>query len=277
MREIDWKALAAPLPLDAIEWKIVTTGVKKQRGNDGQQEPWAKVLAYMTARAVQDRLDEVCGPANWQVKYEQVGGLMQCGIGIRAGDEWIWKWDGAGLMKASAGHLDESDAGKADFSMAQKRAAVQWGIGRYLYALDEAWANIHPRGALFGKTSQKQGSIPFRWDPPELPKWAQPGASAPPPPAARPPVRTQPEEEEIENVDTETGEIVEDEDLALIKARTLELINKVRADQNAMKLMKPGVLTKAENLLGGADMTRIRKAGDHLAEVLHEASQAGVR
>jgi hypothetical protein len=52
-----------------------------------------------------------------------------------------------------------------------KRSAVQWGIGRYLYGLDETFAQVSENGSLRGKT--KDGK-PFRWDPPQLPKWALP-------------------------------------------------------------------------------------------------------
>jgi hypothetical protein len=47
-----------------------------------------------------------------------------------------------------------------------KRAAVQWGIGRYLYPLAEEFAQVSERGAHRGKT--KQGTD-LKWDPPHLP------------------------------------------------------------------------------------------------------------
>jgi hypothetical protein len=60
---------------------------------------------------------------------------------------------------------------------------VQWGIGRYLYALDESFATVHENGRFRGKT--KQGSD-FRWDPPALPAWALPEKAEPPAPPERP-------------------------------------------------------------------------------------------
>jgi hypothetical protein len=55
---------------------------------------------------------------------------------------------------------------KGGVSSGMKRAAVQWGIGRYLYWLDEAFARVHDGARLRGKT---RGGKPFRLDPPALP------------------------------------------------------------------------------------------------------------
>ena len=57
-----------------------------------------------------------------------------------------------------------------------KRAAVQWGIGRYLYDLESAWGNVEQNGKNSQKT--KQGEW-FKWSPPQLPAWALPKNKAP--------------------------------------------------------------------------------------------------
>jgi len=57
-----------------------------------------------------------------------------------------------------------------------KRAAVQWGIGRYLYNLEEGWADVHPGGNYSGKTPDNKW---FKWSPPQLPKWAVPEGDVP--------------------------------------------------------------------------------------------------
>jgi hypothetical protein len=59
------KRLKDPFPEKDIEWRMQSSGIRN--GN-----PWGKVLAYVTARAVQDRLDEVLGLDGWSVKYEQL-------------------------------------------------------------------------------------------------------------------------------------------------------------------------------------------------------------
>lgn len=160
----DLTKLATPFDLSDLEWRVARAGEK-----DGRV--WAMILTYITARAIMDRLDAVCGVDGWQTEYQDIGGALSCGIGIKRGEDWVWKWDGTGHLSASGG-LDSADAGKGDFSNALKRAGVQWGIGRYLYGLTESFANVHDRGAFKGKT--KDGKW-FKWDPPDLPRWALPG------------------------------------------------------------------------------------------------------
>jgi hypothetical protein len=161
--------LRTPFPSSDIEWRIGQAGEKNGK-------PWAKCLAYITARAIMDRLDAVCGPGDWQVRYREGGGHLQAGIGIRVSDGWVWKWDGTGLLASTAG-LSGTDAGKGDFSNAMKRAAVQWGIGRYLYSLPEGWAIVSDKGRFYSAKSPKAAA--FHWDPPRLPDWAIPTATSP--------------------------------------------------------------------------------------------------
>lgn len=154
--------LAAPFDPKEIDWRIGQAGAKK----DGA--PWAKVLAYIDARAVMDRLDDVVGPGNWKDRYWREGNGVMCGLAIRVSGEWVEKIDGS----------DETDieAFKGGISKAMVRTAVKWGIGRYLYNLGESWANIvadRTPGARW--QPGKQGSYPpFNWLPPELPAWALP-------------------------------------------------------------------------------------------------------
>ena len=87
----------------------------------------ATMVAYIDARDVQDLLDDVVGPANWQTDYRVINENMFCGIGIRFNDIWVWKWD--------CGVESNVEQEKGEASDAFKRAAVQWGIGRFLYRL----------------------------------------------------------------------------------------------------------------------------------------------
>jgi hypothetical protein len=126
---IDLKALTAPFPPDRVSWRVGSMTADKKRG---------MALAYIDARDVMDRLDAVCGPENWQSRYPHATDKTVCEIGIRIGDEWVWKADGAGNT--------DFEADKGALSDAFKRAAVRWGIGRYLYELDAPWVDIEPAG-----------------------------------------------------------------------------------------------------------------------------------
>jgi len=205
-----YRALRAPFPYRDIEWRIARAGKKGDK-------LWAKCFAYITSRAIMDRLDETVGPGGWQVEYQETDAHLRAGIGIQCGGEWVWKWDGTGFLDVTGG-LSRSDAGKGDHSLALKRAAVLWGIGRYLYELPEGWAQIHSGGAYWQSANKKKGLPAFNWDPPALPDWAQPGGSG----------RQEPPE-----VDPDTGEVKDlDEmplgvDLETLKNRALnaELIS----------------------------------------------------
>lgn len=124
--------LAEPFPADAISWRVGSTTGDKSKG---------MALAYLDARDVMDRLDLVCGPGGWQCDYPHANGKTVCRIGIKVGDEWIWKADGAGDT--------DVEAEKGALSDAFKRSAVRWGIGRYLYGLSSPWVEIEPMGRSF--------------------------------------------------------------------------------------------------------------------------------
>ena len=129
---MDIKELAEPLPKDAVHWRI--QGKPYER--NGQFS--AMALAYIDARDVMDRLDQVCGPQNWQTEFsETASGRVMCRLGIKVQDEWVWKTDGAGGTQV--------EAEKGGVSDALKRAAVNWGIGRYLYRLDAPWVRCEVR------------------------------------------------------------------------------------------------------------------------------------
>jgi hypothetical protein len=155
-KDISFKALHSPFPAEDIEWRVQSCGEKNKK-------PWAIVLAYVTSRAIQDRLDDICKPENWQLEIKPIDGGYMAGIGIRYDGEWVWKWDGA--QKTDIEPL------KGGISGAVKRAAVHWGIGRYLYNLKATFADISDRGDYKGKT--KEGTH-FKWNPPKLPVWALP-------------------------------------------------------------------------------------------------------
>lgn len=129
---IDFEALAAPFPPDRISWRVGSTTQDKSKG---------MALAYIDARDVMGRLDAVCGPSGWQATYPHANGKTVCSIGVKCDDEWVWKADGAGDT--------DYEAEKGALSDSFKRAAVRWGIGRYLYDLPSPWVEIDARGRSF--------------------------------------------------------------------------------------------------------------------------------
>ena len=164
----DLKKLSSPFDPSEIEWFI---GVMTQDKTKGLAIP------FVSNRAVQNRLDEVCGVDGWRNEYNALkesdifdrNGTITgkkfsylCGISIwsESKSQWITKWDGA--------EDTDIEALKGGLSSAMKRAAVQWGIGRYLYYLDSPWVEIEKKGNSYVmKASQRL----------VLPQWAIPGGT----------------------------------------------------------------------------------------------------
>ncbi len=135
---------------DQVEVKFKPSSVKGNR---------ALALSYIDARVVMDRLDEVVGPENWKDDYEiRQSGDVVCSLSVRMFNEWITKKD-VGSLSAQP---DDGDKLKAAFSDSLKRAAVKFGIGRFLYRMPQIWHDYD--------ATKKQ----FVTKPP-LPPWAKPG------------------------------------------------------------------------------------------------------
>jgi len=157
--DIDLSLLSKPFPAKDIEWRVQSAGEKNGK-------VWAMVLAYVTNRAIMERLDDVVGAGNWKNEFKEwMKESVLCGLSIKIDGEWVTKWDGA----------DNTDieATKGGLSGAMKRAAVQWGIGRYLYNLDATMATILDHGEHFQK-AKKDCYPAFKWNAPILPEWALP-------------------------------------------------------------------------------------------------------
>ena len=122
----------------------------------------ASCVAYIDARDVQDLLDEVCEPENWQCRYEEHKGNLFCGIGICSykEGEWVWKWD--------CGTESNVEKQKGEASDAFKRAAVMWGIGRFLYSKEIIKLPVKEKNGKYVPYSQKSVKFVYGDD---ITKW----------------------------------------------------------------------------------------------------------
>jgi hypothetical protein len=137
---IDFAALSAPFPPASVSWRVGSSNKKKRQKETGDNFAKATkgiALAYIDARDVMDRLDAVCGPDGWQDRYEFHGPRTVCYLSLRIDGEWVTKADGAGDS--------DVESEKGAISDALKRAAVKWGIGRYLYHISSPWVDLDER------------------------------------------------------------------------------------------------------------------------------------
>ena len=88
-----------------------------------KHKPSATCVAYIDSRDVQDILDESC---LWSDRYYSEGGLLFCEITIYA--------DGREYKRTDTGSESNVDKQKGHSSDAFKRAAVKFGVGRFLYS-----------------------------------------------------------------------------------------------------------------------------------------------
>lgn len=189
------KALTIPLENHEIQWMAAQSGLNK----DGK--PWVKCLAYMNARGVQRRFDNVFGVENWQVSMspvqfgqiavspekmddkcffslsrclEKLAGFT-CRIACRINGEWIYKEASAQATQVEGIKGAESDA--------MKRCASLWGVGRYLYDLGDTFSPEVCVGARpgntarwsYAKTKAKDGGfVNFYWRWPDMPEMMLP-------------------------------------------------------------------------------------------------------
>ena len=140
-------ALRAPIDPAFIQFRVGSVNAQHARG---------LALAYIDARAVQERLDATVGPDNWSLEYkcqpytvyknDPSSGkktaieshAWTCRLSINTENGWVDKCDGA--------EQTAMEQGKGGMSDAFKRAAVAWGIGRALYNFPQIWTGVKKLG-----------------------------------------------------------------------------------------------------------------------------------
>jgi len=139
--------LAAPFEPSLVHWKPQALSADKTR---------ALATCYVDARVVMDRLDIVVG-GDWSFDWEPLPGGEVKGI-----------LTVCGVTRADVGERGSGDFGdtlKAAVSDALKRAAVHFGVARYLYDLPAQWVGYDARRKRLTEI-------------PRLPAWAMPEKSS---------------------------------------------------------------------------------------------------
>lgn len=118
--------LKAPFPVDSLSWRIGNKSNWDRMNNkpkDSNKPVKAQMLVYIDSRDVQDRLDEVCRLCDscWENDFKEVCGRLVCKLTV------------GGLTRSDGAGDTDFEAEKGGLSDALKRAAVLFGVGRYLY------------------------------------------------------------------------------------------------------------------------------------------------
>ena len=112
-----------------------------QKTKDGLK---GSALAYIQTHAIMDRLDAVVGSMNWRVQYLVInspdGWGVLCTLSIRDPETGDW------VEKSDVGVPGNYEVLKGAHSDSFKRAACQWGIGRYLRLIKPQWYPIDQWG-----------------------------------------------------------------------------------------------------------------------------------
>ena len=128
--------LKAPFPVADIDYRIGASTQDKSKG---------MLVFYIDARAVMDRLDAYCQETGgtWWDSYAPLadGKHIECQLTVQMPDS---EGNLRAITRCDVGEPSEGlgDTLKGAYSDGLKRAAVKFGIGRYLYALGETWVPI---------------------------------------------------------------------------------------------------------------------------------------
>lgn len=161
-------ALAAYFPRDEIKWRVQGKVIERQG-----QPARARVICYLDSVSVMQRLDEVLGPDGYDYDWS---------AGIVSGNDMMTAKGVltiGGSQRADLGEAGNNEKSKGAVRDALKRAAVLYGIGRYLHRIGTAHADLVQQGGqwviapyelprLAELLPAPEGDLPRKFAAPEL-------------------------------------------------------------------------------------------------------------
>lgn len=124
-------------PFAEVSWKIQAMSKDNTKG---------MCVAYIDARDVAERLDSI--GLEWSDSY----------IVLQMATSWVveCKLTINGITRTDVGTGDGEEAPKSAYSDAFKRAAVKFGLGRYLYSIPTVWMPVENRQITADSLSKLQ-------------------------------------------------------------------------------------------------------------------------
>jgi hypothetical protein len=133
-----WARIAAPLPAESISWRIDS----KPKARDGKY--FARFVCYVEAGTVRERLDSVV-PGEWDLTLSPFGEAIA--LVSHEGSETQYavkaRLQVLGVVRECIGQGEDLKQAATD---AFKRAAVRFGIGHELYAMEQNWVEVDGDG-----------------------------------------------------------------------------------------------------------------------------------
>ena len=157
VKEKELGNLNIPTPKDEIKYRPGGTFFS-------QGKKYARMLAYVDARYIQDKLDQVVGSANWSNSfYRDEKGMLFCTITIT-----FERKDGVidTISKTDVGTESNVEQQKGEVSDSFKRCGVHFGLARDLYSLPNPFRYIAEMegNKVFDKNTGKL-VYPTQWKP----------------------------------------------------------------------------------------------------------------
>lgn len=140
-------------PINRVEFRVGMVGSYKKNGQD---QPYATLLAYKDARFDMDMLDEHYEDL-WKREHEVINGNLYCTVSIYNKDLNQW------ISRSDVGTVSNAEAEKGQASDSFKRACVNFGIGRDLYAYPTIFINLQ-QGEYWMQGDKYKAKIkPMNW------------------------------------------------------------------------------------------------------------------
>ena len=154
--------LEKPFDPHVVEWRVANTS-----NNNGNLR--GQLVAYADSRAYQDRLNILFTPAGWTRRYDrQFSGQVERGRDQKMVAKVFVTCEltihGLG-SNSSTGEAwcDDDNGGTTAEAQAFKRAASCFGLGRYLYDVEEVWVDLDERKRPLSTPSLPQWATPGGW------------------------------------------------------------------------------------------------------------------
>jgi len=128
IKENELSKLNVATPKDEIKYRPGSTF-------NWAEKKYARMLAYVDARYIQDKLDEIVGIGNWGNQFHRdEKGILYCTITIK-----FIREDGSVdyVSKTDVGTESNVEQQKGEVSDSFKRCAVHFGLARDLYNLPD--------------------------------------------------------------------------------------------------------------------------------------------